>query len=113
MGLNARFFFWKGAFAHFGLINWESLKIIGISWIPTLGNLGRTGGGGIIRDYNDFWILGFAKVIGIVNSVEVKLWALRDGIRLCIKKNLLAVEVELDAKVVVEWMFSKYRLTLY
>ena len=43
----------------------------------------------------------------------MKLWALRDGIRLCIKKNLLAVEVELDAKVVVEWMFSKYRLTLY
>jgi len=57
--------------------------------------------------------LGFAKVIGIVNGVEVKLWALRDGLRLCIKKNLLAVEVELDAKVVVEWMFSKYRLTLY
>lgn len=32
----------------------------------------------------------------------MELWAFRDGIRLCISLKLPAVEVELDAKVVIE-----------
>ena len=32
--------------------------------------------------------------------MAVELWALRDGIRLCLSLNLLVVEIELNAKLV-------------
>ncbi|KAL0015661.1 hypothetical protein SO802_002730 [Lithocarpus litseifolius] len=35
-------------------------------------------------------------------SVVAKLWALRDGLNLCISLNLQAMEIELDAKLVVD-----------
>lgn len=48
------------------------------------------------------WVKGYARAIGITTSVAVELWALRDGIQLCIALKLPAVEIELDAKVVVD-----------
>ena len=44
----------------------------------------------------------YARAIGIMASVAVELWALRDGIRLCTALKLLAMEIELDAKVVID-----------
>ena len=38
--------------------------------------------------------------------MAAELWALRDGIQLCISLNLPAVEIELDAKVVADFMRS-------
>ena len=49
---------------------------------------------------------GYAQAIGVTTSVAAELWALRDGIRLCIALNLPAVEIELDAKVVVDLVTS-------
>lgn len=66
-----------------------------------MGNSGKAGGGGIIWDQNGKWVTGFLRSIGITTNVEVALWALRDGLKLCIVKNIQAIEVELDAKVVV------------
>ncbi|KAK7848177.1 putative ribonuclease h protein [Quercus suber] len=37
-----------------------------------------------------------------MTSVVAELWALRDGIRLCIALKLPVVEIELDAKVVID-----------
>ena len=37
-----------------------------------------------------------------MTSVAAELWALWDGIRLCIVLKLPAVEIELDAKVVID-----------
>ena len=45
---------------------------------------------------------GYARAIGITASVAVELWVLRDGIRLCTALKLLAMEIELDAKVVID-----------
>uniref|UniRef100_A0A7N2MXA7 RNase H type-1 domain-containing protein n=1 Tax=Quercus lobata TaxID=97700 RepID=A0A7N2MXA7_QUELO len=44
-----------------------------------------------------YWIRGYART-----SVAAKLWALRDGINLCLSLTLPAVEIELDAKLVVD-----------
>lgn len=49
---------------------------------------------------------GYAQAIGVSTSVAVELWALRDGIRFCIALNLPVVEIELDAKVVVDLVTS-------
>nr|POF24256.1 putative ribonuclease h protein [Quercus suber] len=79
-----------------------------ISWFKlnsdrsSLGNLGIAGGGGLIRNDRGNWIKGYARSIGITAGVAVELWALRDGIKLCLSLNLQAVEVELDAKLVVD-----------
>ena len=37
-------------------------------------------------------------------NVDVELWALLDGIKRCIDRNIQVVELELDAKVLVEWV---------
>ena len=81
-------------------MNWYKLNTDG----SAIRNLGKTGGGGIIRDHNGGRISGFSKAIGIATSVEAELWALRDGLKICSSLNLLAVEIELDAKVVMDWV---------
>ena len=40
--------------------------------------------------------------MGFSTSVAAELWALRDGIRLCIALKLPAVIIELDAKLIVD-----------
>ena len=60
------------------------------------------GGGGLIRKEKGEWVKGCAGAISITTSVAAKLWALRDGIQLCIALKLPAVEIELDAKVVID-----------
>ena len=78
--------------------NWYKLNSDGSS----LDNPGRAGGGGIIRNSNSEWVAGYARAIGCTTNVAAKLWALRDGLNICINLNLPAVEVELDAKLVVD-----------
>ena len=59
---------------------------------------GLAGGGGLIRNSSGSWVKGFARKIGIKDSVAAELWALRDGLTLCINLCLSLVEIELDAK---------------
>ena len=44
--------------------------------------------------------------IGFSSSVEAELWALRDGLSLCLSLNILAMEVEIDVKVVSDWIID-------
>ena len=46
--------------------------------------------------------MGFARKIGSTTSFLAKLWALHDGLNLCLSYNLAAVEVEIDAKAIVD-----------
>ena len=46
--------------------------------------------------------MGFARKIGSTTSFLAELWALRDGLNLCLSYNFAAVEVELDAKAIVD-----------
>ena len=39
----------------------------------SLGNLGRVGGGGVIRDHRGMWIKGFAQKIGHATSLLAEL----------------------------------------
>ena len=47
---------------------------------------------------------GFSRKIGISTSLLAELWAIRDGLMLCVDRNLAMVEVELDAKAVVDML---------
>ncbi|KAK9983940.1 hypothetical protein SO802_033465 [Lithocarpus litseifolius] len=90
------------------------LTVIQVQWYPppddwfklnsdgsSLGNPGRAGGGGIICNSRGEWVSGYARAIGHTSSVAAELWALRDGINLCIALNLTNVIFELDAQLVV------------
>ena len=68
----------------------------------SLGNPGLAGGGGLIRNEEGGWVAGFARKIGITTSFLAELWALRDGLSLCVDRSILAVDVELDAKSIVD-----------
>lgn len=78
----------------------------------SLGNLGRVGGSGLIRDANGGWIKGFTCNIGVFSSVDAERWALKDGLSLCLSVNISAVEIEIDAKVVFEWITNGNRTNL-
>ena len=81
--------------------------------ISSLGNLRITRGGGLIRDHRGSQVKGFTCSIGVVSPVDDKLWALRDGLRFCISLNLLAVDIELDAKVVLGWITEEFNSNLH
>ena len=49
----------------------------------------------------------------MVSPVDANVWAFRDGLRLCISLNLLAVEIELDAKVVLGWITEEFNSNLH
>ena len=57
---------------------WCKLNTDGAS----LGNPGKVGGGGIIRDSDGKWMKGFARSIGFTTSITAEFWALRDGLLL-------------------------------
>ena len=81
-------------------IGWMKLNTDGLS----LGNPGSAGGGGVIRDYFERWVAGFSRKISITTSLLAELWAIRYGLMLCIDRNLAMVEMELDAKAVVDML---------
>lgn len=62
-----------------------------------MGNPGVAGGGGVIKNEEGHWIQGFSRNIGTTTSLLAEIWALRDGLNLCISMNLEAVEIEVDA----------------
>ena len=48
--------------------------------------------------------MGFSRKIGIASSLMAELWAIWDGLMLCVGRNLAMVEIELDAKAVVDML---------
>ena len=68
----------------------------------SLGNSGLAGGGGVIRDEIGNWVVGFSRRIGVTSSFEAELWALRDGLIIYVDKKFQAIEVEIDAKAIID-----------
>ena len=60
--------------------NWVKLNSNGAS----LRNSGKAGGGCVIKDHRGAWVKGCARSIGQASSCAAELWALRDGLNLCI-----------------------------
>ena len=60
------------------------------------------GCGGVVRDDTGMWLIGFSRSIGRTNSFAAELWGLREALLLCSNLNINALEVELDAKSIVD-----------
>ena len=81
---------------------WHKLNTDGAS----CGNPGKAGGGGVIRDCHGDWVKGFSRSIGHTTSVVAEWWALSDGQNLAIQLGISQLEIELDAKMIVEMLKS-------
>ena len=66
------------------------------------GNPSLAGCGGVIRDDSGQWIVGFSKCIGITSSFATELWGLKEGLISCCNLNITSLEMEFDAKVIVD-----------
>lgn len=66
------------------------------------GHFGIAGGRGLIRNTNGEWVTGFARRIGTTSSFLAELWALHDGLQLCLHIQAQAVLIELDSKTIVD-----------
>ena len=82
------------------ILGWFKLNTDGAS----LGNPGKAGGGGLIRDSEGRWVRGFSRSVGHATSVIAEFWALRDGLKLAAQLGIGCLEVELDAKIIVEML---------
>lgn len=67
-----------------------------------LGEHGLAGCGGVIRDAGGHWVAGFSKWFGYTSSFVAELWGLREGLILCYNLNIQLLEIELDAKAIVD-----------
>ena len=73
------------------------------------GGVGRGGGGGgLIRNANGEWISGYTRALRLLRMLQRNCGL---GINLCLSLNLPAVEIELDAKLVVD-LLSKTATSL-
>lgn len=77
---------------------WMKLNMDGSS----IGNLGMAGGGGVIRDEEGNWVIGYARKIGSANSFQAELWTLRDVLFMCLQPHSQAVIIEMDAKAIID-----------
>ena len=63
----------------------------------------------MIRNASGEWVRGFARVRGTTTCAAAELWALHDGIRLCIALKFSVVIIEPDAKLVVDMLYKEDR----
>ena len=56
----------------------------------------------MVRDDASRWVIGFSRSIGKTNNFAAELWGLREGLLLYSNLNINALEVELDAKSIVD-----------
>lgn len=71
-----------------------------------VGANGLAGCGGVIRDSNGCWIEGFAMSIHATSSIAVELWALREGLHLCVDAHIQAIQIKLDASAAISLLAS-------
>ena len=78
-------------------VGWHKLNTDG----SVAGSCGQSGCGGLLRDSSGQWVVGFAQSICVCSSIAAELWALREGLGLCLENGTSAVEIELDSSTAI------------
>nr|XP_027071629.1 uncharacterized protein LOC113696407 [Coffea arabica] len=101
---------------HISLMGWKKeMRVTLVRWLPpastllklntdgcSLGNPGRSGGGGILRDSAGFFRLGFAGYWGETTSLHSELKALLFGVKLCVTQGFCCLHLESDSILLVQ-----------
>ncbi|XP_071921765.1 uncharacterized protein [Coffea arabica] len=87
----------------------KTLTILPVRWMSpgagyklntdgcALGNRGQNGGGGVVRDSREGFLLGFACFLGVTTSLHAKLKALVYGVNQCVARGYLDLHLEVDS----------------
>ena len=59
-----------------------------------------------MRDNGGNWIRGFSRSMGTCSSLMVELWVLKDGLYLAKELGFSSIYVEVDAELVVGFLFN-------
>ncbi|XP_058103383.1 uncharacterized protein LOC131246940 [Magnolia sinica] len=82
---------------------WVKLNVDGSS----LGNPGPSGGGGICRNDSSAFILGFTVAYGVGSNNMAELFAIYDGMMLCLEKGLDTIILESDSKLLIDSLIKQ------
>ena len=80
------------------LQGWKKLNSDG----SALGEHRLAGCVGVIKDEGGHWVAGLSKRIGYTSCFAAELWGLREGLLLCYNLNIQLLEIEVDAKSIVD-----------
>ncbi|GLT93612.1 hypothetical protein SLE2022_113960 [Rubroshorea leprosula] len=78
--------------------NWIKINTDG----SVMGNPGPAGCGGILRDSQGQWIMGFIRNIGDTTVLAAELWAIRDGLSIAVNLQLQKVIIESDCQIAIK-----------
>ena len=77
-----------------------------------LGNPKKDGRSGVLRGSNGDWVAGFMRKLGSMSSIMAELWALKDGLLVARQLDILDINIELDADVLVHLLTNPSSLNL-
>ncbi|GLU14861.1 hypothetical protein SLE2022_314040 [Rubroshorea leprosula] len=60
-----------------------------------------TGAGGVIRNHEGTWVMGFAQNLGYGTNDDAELWGIKIGLELAAKLKIKLLEVETNSTFVV------------
>lgn len=90
-------------------LGWFKLNTDG----AVMGNLGKGGGGGVLRDERGRWLKGFCMGLGTTNSLAAEGRGLREGLRLAVSLGIQFLSIELDARVLYDLFYRSSRINMY
>ncbi|GLT77990.1 hypothetical protein SLA2020_495420, partial [Shorea laevis] len=62
---------------------------------------GRTGAGGVIRDNNGDWVIGYAKNLGFGSNNDAEFWGIKLGLELALRLGFRKLEIEADSLLAI------------
>lgn len=82
---------------------WCKLSVDGCS----MGNLGLSGVGGVIRDHDGNFRLGFSVPIGSCTNTYAEVMGFLFGLQNARHMGFNAIEIEMDSKLIIEWILTR------
>lgn len=76
----------------------------------SLGNLGLSGGGGVLRDHGGSLVAAFLTYFGQCSSIEAELRAALEGLKLCISLGFVHIDIECDSLVLLDFGCKVYNV---
>ncbi|XP_015086971.1 uncharacterized protein LOC107030084 [Solanum pennellii] len=66
--------------------------------------------GGVFRNHDGDWILGFSGLVATADALSTELHALLKGLQLALDRHLLPLEINVDAQLLVDLLCLLRRL---
>lgn len=74
------------------------------------GNLGKGGTGGVVRNYNGDWVMGFIKTFLTGTNNQMELLALLEGLKMIEMHNLTPIQIVTDSIEIIKMLKEGYHL---